>query len=130
MCYSIVRLNQLFVLSYLFILILSYFDGYKKNKISIKGKILIVFVSLAIFGLVSTTLYIDWTSHKLGIGALKIIGIQARYFWPLIIPIASILPEVKKRFKNEKNIIKYTALLNTILIINAIGSILVACFPD
>lgn len=130
MCYGRARINQLFVISYIFILIWSYFDGSKKNNITLFGKRLIIFVSLAIFALVSTTLYLDWTSQKMGIGSLKIIGIQSRYFWVLIIPIVSILPTVKKKFKDEKGLIKAATIMNAIIMINCIGSLLVASFPN
>lgn len=128
MCYGLARMNQLFIFAYLFIFVLSYFDGSKQLKISLAGKILIIFVSLAIFGLVSTTLYLDWTSYKLGIGALKIIGIQSRYFWPLIIPIVVIMPYAKRKYK-DINLLKCSVILNTILLINCISSLLIVCFP-
>lgn len=130
MCYGLVRVNQLFVISYLFVLVLSYFDGSKKNNISLSGKVLIILVSLAIFTLVSTALYLDWTSSKLGVGTLKIIGIQSRYFWPLIIPIISILPSAKKKLKDGNKVIKASVILNTILIVNCISSLLMVCFPN
>lgn len=129
MCYGLAKMNQLFVLSYLFVLVLSYFDGSKENNISKIGKILIVFVFLVTFALVSTTLYLDWTSSRLGIGATKIIGIQSRYFLPFIIPIISILPYCKKKYKNMSGLIKASVILNAILIVNCIKSLLIVVFP-
>lgn len=130
MCYGLAKINQLFILSYLFILILSNFDGSKKNNISRNGRILISLVSLAIFVLVSTTLYMDWTSKRVGIGATKIVGIQSRYFLPLIIPIVSMLPYCKKKFKDSSNLFKYSTLLNCIMLVNCISSLLIYVFPN
>ena len=93
------------------------------------SKVLIILVCLAIVGLVSTTLYLDWTSSRLGVGALKIVGIQVRYFWLLIIPIASILPNCGRCLKNEIQLIKFTTILNTIILVNTISSLLIAVVP-
>ena len=129
MCYGLARINQLFIYAYSGCFVASYFYDNKKVKMGKYSKILIIFVSLAIVGLVSTTLYLDWTSSKLGVGSLKIIGVQARYFWILLIPIACILPNYKSHLKNEKKLIKFTTILNTIILVNTISSLLLAVFP-
>ena len=81
MCYGLVRVNQLFTILYLATLLVSYFTDNEKIKINLSGKILIGTVILLLFGLVSTTLYLEWTAEKLGIGATVITGIQSRYFF-------------------------------------------------
>lgn len=130
MCYGLVRLNQLFVISYLIILLISYFDESKNLKFKIYSKFLIIFVCLAIFGLVSTALYVDWTANRLGIGVIKIVGIQSRYFWPLILPIIMILPVSKYKYKDCNKLINYSCILNTILLVNCIKSLLIVVFPS
>ncbi len=129
MCYGLVRINQLFILLYMFVLIVSYFDGADKNDISIYGKWLIIIVTTLIFIFVSTTLYLDWTSQRIGIGATKIVGVQSRYFLPFIIPIISILPTTKKSIKGMNNLIKLSVILNSIMLIDCIKSLLIAIYP-
>ena len=126
MCYSIVRLNQIFVIPYLIILVSLYYDGEKNVKLCTLSKTLIVVICCLIIGLVSTAMYLDWTSHKLGIGSNIIIGVQARYFIPLIIPIISILPNVKKKIKINNKLYFLVILLDALLVINTINSILIA----
>ncbi|HIU40558.1 MAG TPA: DUF2142 domain-containing protein [Candidatus Aphodocola excrementigallinarum] len=128
MCYGLARINQLFVLIYLGLLISSYFV--EKNNIELKksSKFLIAFVCLAIFALVSTTLYLEWTANKSGIGASKIIGIQSRYFVCLIIPFILLLPKPKKILKNSKKIICFSILLNSLMFIDCIKSLLLNLF--
>lgn len=130
MCYGLVRINELFIISYLFVLICSYFDGKKNPETSKVGKSLIVLVTLGIFGLVSTALYLDWTSFKIGIGAPKIVGIQSRYFFSLVIPLIMLLPNCSKREIKGKNIFKYAIILDTLLIVNCIQSLLIRVFPN
>lgn len=129
MCYGLARINQLFIYAYSGCFVASYFYDNKKVKMGKYSKILIALVCLAIVGLVSTTLYLDWTSSRLGVGSLKIVGVQARYFWLLLIPIACILPNCKRCLKDEKKLIKFTTILNTIILVNTISSLLLAVFP-
>ena len=51
------------------------------------------------------------------------------YFWLLLIPIACILPNCKRCLKDEKKLIKFTTILNTIILVNTISSLLLAVFP-
>ena len=83
MCYGLIRLNNLLIYIYTFVFIVSYFNDNDSVKISKWSKFLVIFVCGLIFVFVSTTLYLSWTSAKLGIGANEIVGIQSRYFWPL-----------------------------------------------
>lgn len=126
MCYSIVKLNQIFVLPYLIILFLSYKSDKNNINFSKFEKIFIFLVCLLIVGLVSTSMYIDWTSHKLGIGSNIIIGVQARYFIPLIIPIIFILPNFKNKFIVNNRFYLVILILDALLCINTINSILIA----
>ena len=83
-------------------------------------------ICLLLIGLVSTALYLDWTSHKMGIGTNIIIGVQARYFIPLIIPIISILPNSKIKYNFKNNFHLGVFVLDALLVINTINSILIA----
>ena len=126
MCYGIVKMNQIFIFVYLYILYLSF----KSSKTSIKmnniSKIFICLICLAIIGLVSTALYVDWTSHKLGIGSNIIIGVQARYFIPLIIPLIMLAPSLKKNYKITNNYWNMVIAIDILLFINTINSIFIA----
>ena len=129
MCYGLVRINQILIYGYCAFFFASYFFDNKKSKVTKSGKWLVILVCLAIFGLVSTTLYLGWTSSKLGVGSSSIIGIQSRYFWPLLIPLVCILPNCKKKLKNEKKFVQYAVVLNAVIMINTISSLLIAVFP-
>ena len=126
MCYGIVKLNQIFVIPYIIILVISYYDGEKNVKLNNISKIFILLICLLLIGLVSTALYLDWTSHKMGIGTNIIIGVQARYFIPLIIPIISILPNSKIKYNFKNNFHLGVLVLDALLVINTINSILIA----
>ena len=130
MCYGLVRVNQLFVISYLFTLIASYVNNNEKINFNKSSKILISFVCLAVFGLVSTTLYLEWTAAKMGVGYSKIIGIQSRYFIALIIPILLLFQNTKKVHISDKKIINIAVVLDAILFIDCIKSLLIAVFPS
>lgn len=129
MCYGLARINQLFVMIYLATLIISYFDNTKMPEIKLSHKILVALIILAIFGLVSTTLYLDWTSKRVGIGSTKITGIQSRYFFPLIIPLLLLLPKTKLKFNNYKILVVSGLIMNGFMLLDTIKSLLIYIFP-
>ena len=72
---------------------------------------LIIFIH--VFGLMSTSLYLDWTSYKANI----IDGIQGRYFLPILILVFIMMSNKSFEIKNNK-IFNKNLLLLIMLIIN------------
>ena len=87
------------------------------------AKIIITLVILAIIALIFTSLYVQWTT----VGSKSILGIQGRYFIP-ILPLAAILIgsviKVENKYKDE-NIIKTIAITGIIIQIIVIAQIII-----
>lgn len=98
-------------------------DDSIKEKFELWQKIIITLVILAIIALIFTSLYVQWTT----VGSKSILGIQGRYFIP-ILPLAAILIgsviKVENKYKDE-NIIKTIAITGIIIQIIVIAQIII-----
>lgn len=133
MCYGTVRINELFIVSYLalFLYIIKKENEKQQFELEKIEKCFIALIIFIIFGLVSTSLYVGWTSSILGVGASEIVGIQSRYFFVLV-PLILILFLNKKNKKSnrtniqiERSILNYVVILNMILIIDVMKSLII-----
>lgn len=61
------------------------------------AKIMLAGISILVFGLIFVTLYGQWTAY----GYDKILGVQGRYFLPLLLPV--VLALKPKRFAEGTN---------------------------
>lgn len=105
------------VISYIYLLIvlISLFD--KKEKYIVKFSIFNIIASVIIIGLISTSLYVQCTAVYAKVGLDNIIGIQGRYFLPIML----LLPFTINKFKSIKisnNFYYYSLLIVNILVIN------------
>ena len=94
----------------------------EENKIELKkySKIIIVLITIAIYILIETGLYMTWTS----VGANIVEGVQGRYFHPivLLLPFIFIKSDNKIKFKNKRTILSLLLLLiNLVAIYTIIG---------
>ena len=77
-------------------------DGIKENiKINLKTKLLLILYIIFVICSVYTSMYIIWTPYQLNvIGGGEIVGVQGRYFIPLLVPLMLLLSS--KKIKNNK----------------------------
>ncbi len=102
-------------LVYVLLVVLAYFRCNIKNKINIIVRIALVVIAVMIMGLISTAIYIQCTAHQPdGIGSPIILGIQGRYFIPVVFLFPFIFDIKKKLLVDDK------LLINSALIINVI----------
>ena len=120
---ELIRLNFI-VPSVLFVLLIIELvtDETLRNKFSGWQKFVIFITFLIIFGLIFTSLYVQWTT----IGSESILGVQGRYFIP-ILPLLMLLigNDIKiKSGYNDKSVLKAVAitglLINIIVILTII----------
>ena len=108
-----VEISSIYI--YLILLIFVFlilFDN--KNVINNKYlKIGCLIIFILVFGLMATSLYLDWTSYKANI----IDGIQGRYFLPILILVFIMMSNKSFEIKNNK-IFNKNLLLLIMLIIN------------
>lgn len=95
----------------------------KRYRFTTFQKIIMTLVSLAIVGLIFTSLYVQWTTF----GSTSILGIQGRYFIPILplmgILIASVL-KIKDSYQ-EKNLSVMTAIVILLVQIPVIAQIII-----
>lgn len=104
--YSIIRLG--FVL----IGLLALFNEKSENKMSIKDKRYIWAVMLIIVGAIAGALYTQWTPQHCGntIGCNRIMGIQGRYFIPVVTLGVMTIPKLKRWVAANKIVAPFLAL--------------------
>lgn len=132
MCYGLVRINDLFIIVYFILFIISYFNE-KNFDLKIVQRVLILIIFCVIFGGVNTIMYIDWTTWKSGVGAISIKGVQSRYFISFILPFMLALPsKLTKKILNIKEInLLYTLIfLSSVLLLDVLKSLLLIVFPS
>lgn len=130
MCNSNVTINELLVLFYFILLILSYFYCNRRLEFKIHQKFAIWILFLLIMGAVSSAMYIYWTiSYELP-GGNSIIGIQSRYFIALIPILILTLPIKNKRIEDygNQNLFSTCLILNGLILIQTVGSLLTHFF--
>lgn len=119
-------ISLIFIVPYtLFILflILSTTERDIKQKINMFSKTIVILVILAIAVLIYTSLYMHWTDD----GAVKISGVQGRYYLP-ILPLLGIFIGncIKAENKyDEKEILKFISIIGIIIEFYAILTILI-----
>lgn len=94
-----------------------------KNKFKTYQIVWIALVCLAIIGLIFTSLYVQWTT----VGSTSILGVQGRYFLPilpLIMLLIGALTKVKSSYKTE-NINKMVGISLIVLNIYTIAQIII-----
>ena len=113
-----VQASVLFVLPCFVIFAFLFFinDDTDKKKIDVKSKLIYLFVFVSIVVLIYTSLYVAWTSYKRPI----ILGVQSRYFLPIIILMAFILDN-KKIILTSKMENKYLASFMLFFNLNALS---------
>ena len=108
----IVLYTTLPIIMFIIFLFLTIADKELKNKFTTYQKIIISLITLAIIGLIFTSLYIQWTPANYDI----IAGVQGRYFLP-ILPLVSLLIANTIKIKSEYDNNKITKALGIILLI-------------
>lgn len=99
------------IFNMLIFLMLSLFDKESKIKLNTYSKFIMLAIILAIVALVSVSLYISCTP----VGFPYFVGIQGRYFLPLLLPIGLLLNNIK----NIKNINLDCSFTLSLIIISA-----------
>ena len=94
-----------------------------KNKFKPYQLVWITLVTIAVIGLIFTSLYVQWTT----VGKESISGVQGRYFLPILplvmLLIGSVL-KIQTTYKTE-NINKFVAISTLILQIYTISQIII-----
>ncbi len=100
---------------YIALVILSLFISTDNNKTKRSFNILIWCISLLIIGLISSAIYVQCTAQYFSVGDPLIIGIQGRYFLPVIFLIPFMVINLKKKLKfDSKNLILTAVSINMI----------------
>ena len=85
-------LSYLYMIPLTFIFVVMYLtNNYEKINLKKYEKLLILFITLSVIFLISTSLYLQWTP----IGSDEIFGIQGRYFIPLFPVLAFLSTKMK-----------------------------------
>lgn len=104
-------------------LIVSFIDETVKDRFKNYQVFIIVLVAIAIIGLVFTSLYVQWTA----VGSTSILGVQGRYFIPIMPLIAIIIGTCSKivsKYK-EENIVKFIGITGILIQIYVILTIVI-----
>lgn len=113
MAHRMVPVSYIYCVLYLSILIMSLFTEEIKNEFSKKFKYSIIFIIILIIFIIFTSLYLQFTATRYGVGSDLIYGVQGRYFFP-IVALATLI-----NTKEYTNLIK-KYLWNGVIIINFI----------
>lgn len=73
----------------------------EENKLKVWEIILITIAILIVIAGALSAMYIQWTPNYTEIGGLKIIGVQGRYFVPIMLLIALLIPKKYIEIKNK-----------------------------
>ncbi len=118
-----INLPRFYFYLFVFISILTLAENIEKIKLDLSSKIIILATFLAIILLIFTSLYIQWTPLK----NLTVVGVQGRYFLPILPLLPVILSFARKREKTFELISEKTVLLFSVFAnICALTCILVA----
>lgn len=124
MCYSLARINEIFIWIYIIIFLFSLsYD--KKIKSTKKENVLIILLILFICALISVGLWVGWSIPNQGMESTKIIGIQSRYYIVFMPIIIAIMPKVFSKLKiDERYLFIVSMIINMFMIIDTIKSLL------
>lgn len=121
---ELVQLNSTVPYILCFILIwITITDQTIKNKFKLYQKVWITIAAIAVVGLIFTSLYVQWTT----IGSDSVLGIQGRYFIP-ILPLVALLIGSQLKVKtdySDENTCKTIAIIGVVLQIWAILAIVI-----
>ncbi len=110
------------LIGYLALLILNaLFDDYKKVKLDTKVNCIFSIIPICVIGLIFTSLYIQFTTP----GNPTIMGVQGRYFLPILPIILLLLGNFKGKISQKINSNKITAQLCLILSYSVILTLIV-----
>ena len=126
MCNSNVKINELLVLLYFSLLVISYLYCNKKIELKKYQKFIIWLFFILIVGAVSSAMYIFWTTLYDSPGGNNIIGIQSRYFITIVPILALTLPIKKSKIKNLDNqkLFNVCLILNGLILIQTVSSLI------
>lgn len=115
-----VQASVLFVFPCIVIAAMLFFANDEKDKVKIDlfTKLVCIFIFVAIVALIYTSLYVQWTQAKKPI----IMGIQARYFLPVLLLTAIVFNNNKLIF-TEKISYRYILLFLLFFNLNALSCI-------
>ena len=121
---ELVQLNSTVPYILCFILIwITITDQTIKDKFKLYQKVWITIAAIAVVGLIFTSLYVQWTT----IGSDSVLGIQGRYFIP-ILPLVALLIGSQLKVKtdySDENTCKTIAIIGVVLQIWAILAIVI-----
>lgn len=121
---ELVQLNSIVPYILCFILIwITITDQTIKDKFKLYQKVWITIAAIAVVGLIFTSLYVQWTT----IGSDSVLGIQGRYFIP-ILPLVALLIGSQLKVKtdySDENTCKTIAIIGVVLQIWAILAIII-----
>lgn len=121
---ELVQLNSIVPYILCFILIwITITDQTIKDKFKLYPKVWITIAAIAVVGLIFTSLYVQWTT----IGSDSVLGIQGRYFIP-ILPLVALLIGSQLKVKtdySDENTCKTIAIIGVVLQIWAILAIVI-----
>lgn len=121
---ELVQLNSIVPYILCFILIwITITDQTIKDKFKLYQKVWITIAAIAVVGLIFTSLYVQWTT----IGSDSVLGIQGRYFIP-ILPLVALLIGSQLKVKtdySDENTCKTIAIIGVVLQIWAILAIVI-----
>ena len=115
MCHNAIRVNDVFSILYVAILIVSVLSEKSEMNLKKSEKILISIIISLIVIIIFTSLYLQWTATNYGIGANQVYGVQGRYFTPIV--ALFILANTKNDYKFDKKYLWTSVLLINIIII-------------
>ena len=82
----------------------------QKSYFSLKQKIFIVAVALIVIALISTAIYIQCTANFIELNHSTIVGLQGRYFIPIILVLTMIVGNINFKI-NDKLLVSSSILM-------------------
>ena len=126
MYHSQVSIPAIISFSYVFIVVLSFINEKKPNNYSSKIRLFFTLMSIIVITLVCTAIYMQCTAQFHAVGNSTIIGIQGRYFIPIIMTIPIIINnKINNKMVDEKELIKSFYLLQIISVMYIINCFII-----
>lgn len=101
---------SVFSLSFVALVFIALFNSPSKNKLANYQKVIIIFVSICVLGLIASALYLQVTSQWVEVGHSTVAGMQGRYFIPIIMLLV-LLIDRKKKFIDDKILLELFIVL-------------------
>lgn len=116
-----IYVNEIAIILYFILFMISSFIDNEHREINILKKIVFVLSFITIFLLIETALYVGWTS----VGGSEVIGVQGRYFLPIIALVPLSLMNNKIFIKKDSFKIVYVFL---IILLNLYSLYKIMCY--